>query len=124
MFTVYAKQRGTTALYRLTTTERMTESMKVCRTYQACNPEGWTVVPTSLRQSLTGVEPSPEVAVLLAKWQADADAGVDKYAERNELHRQDEIRRHENRKRLVEAGHYKWSDFDITDEDDDEGEED
>jgi hypothetical protein len=55
--------------------------------------------------------PSPEVADVLNKWAADAHAG--KVNATILAIREEEAKRHAHRKRLVEEGLYKWSDFDL-----------
>jgi hypothetical protein len=122
MHTIYAKQDGATALYPLATAPTLGAAFRAARPFRDCSPTGWrTGILHNRDKSLA--EPTPDVAEVLAKWQADTAAGVDKNAPAKERERQ----RYEHRKRLVEEGLYKWSDFDLDaddgydDDEDDEG---
>ena len=111
MYTVYAKQNGATALYTLATAPTLGAAFRAARPFRDCSPDGWR---TGIGKVFFVSAPTFDVAEVLAKWHTDADAGIDKNAAAKERIRQ----RYEHRKRLVEEGLYKWSDFD---EDADDG---
>jgi hypothetical protein len=126
MYTVYAKQDGAPALYTLATVPTFKDALRVCGPFRKCNPNGWRAgfggiagVPLAI------TEPTAEVAALIAKWKADAEAGTVKAS--TLAIQAEEAKRYEHRKRLVEEGLYKWSDFDLDaddgydDDEDDEG---
>ena len=123
MYTVYAKQNGATALYTLATAPTLGAAMRAAVPFRDCVPTGWRTGVGGIGRPLVTTVPTPDVAEVLAKWQADVDAGVDNNAAAKESIRQ----RYEHRKRLVEEGLYKWSDFDLDaddgydDDEDDEG---
>ena len=119
MVTVFAKQDGNPRLFALGTAERGTEARQLCQTYRQCAPTGWRVGIQNPGIERFQSAPCPDVAVVLIKWHADAEAGVDKYAGI----RQEEIARHERRKALVESGKYTWADFDDDTSSDEEEEE-
>ena len=120
MYTVYAKQDGTSVLFQIGSAPTLSAGAALAKPYRACAPQGWRV---GIVRRVSVTEPTPDFADVLAKWKADVDAGVDKNAPAKERDRQ----RYEHRKRLVEEGLYKWSDFDLDaddgydDDEDDEG---
>jgi hypothetical protein len=119
MFTVYAKQDGATALYTLATVPTFKDALRACAPFRKCNPDGWKAgVGGIAGVPLAVTEPTAEVATLIAQWKADAEAGTVKASIL--AIQAEEAKRHANRAALVASGRYKWSDFDITDEDDDE----
>jgi hypothetical protein len=126
MYTVFAKQRGATALYTLATVPTFKDALRACAPFRKCNPDGWVAgfggiggVPLAI------TEPTAEVAALIAKWKTDAEAGTVKAS--TLAIQAEEAKRYEQRKRLVEEGLYKWSDFDLDADDgydgDDDGDE-
>jgi len=120
MFTVYAKQDGATALYTLATVPTFKDALRACAPFRKCNPDGWRAgfggiagVPLAI------TEPTADVAALIAQWKADAEVGTVKAS--TLAIQAEEAKRHAHRTALVASGRYTWSDFDITDEGDDEG---
>lgn len=119
MKVIYAKRNGEPALYQLATATTLGEAFRIASPFRKSSPDGWKAGIGSLGGvPLAVTEPTAEVAALIAQWQADAEAGTVKASIL--AIQAEEAKRHANRAALVASGRYKWSDFDITDEDDDE----
>ncbi len=114
---IFARRDGEKALYQVATAPTLGEAFRVAGTFRKCSPDGWRAGIANASDGLT--YPSPEVADVLSKWTADAQAG--KVNATILAIREEEARRHAHRQALVASGRYTWSDFDIADEGDDEG---
>lgn len=120
MKVIYAKRDGEKPLYQVAIAITLGEAFRIAGTFRKSSPDGWRAGIANAFDGLT--YPSPEVADVLNKWAADAHAG--KVNATILAIREEEAKRHAHRTVLVGTGRYTWNDFDITDEDDDEGEED
>lgn len=116
MKVVFAKRKGEKALYQVATAKNLGEACRIAQAFRLCSPDGWMSGVALPQNALTN--PSPETASVLEQWTDDALEG--KVNAEILAIREEEAKRHAHRAALVASGRYTWSDFDITDEDDDE----